>query len=110
MPDAEHDLREPLQWSAELWNNSHHLVPHHAFLILCMCVCVCVCVCVWGGGGERVGDLGMRLHINAVHVDTQLQWDLRNLHNADKSPWSRIIPYTIVYVHKEISILRTPPK
>ena len=23
-------------------------------------------------GGERGGDLGMRLHINAVHVDTQL--------------------------------------
>ena len=33
-----------------------------------------------------------------------------NLHNADKSPWSRIIPYTIVYVHKETSVLRTPPK
>ena len=33
-----------------------------------------------------------------------------NLHNADKSPQSRIIPYTIVYVPKETSILRTPPK
>ena len=33
-----------------------------------------------------------------------------NLHNADKSPRSRIIPYTIVYVHKETSLLRTPPK
>ena len=33
-----------------------------------------------------------------------------NLHNADKSPQSRIIPYTIVYVHKETSVLRTPPK
>ena len=33
-----------------------------------------------------------------------------NLHNVDKSPQSRIIPYTIVYVHKETSVLRTPPK
>ena len=33
-----------------------------------------------------------------------------NLHNADKSLRSRIIPYTIVYVHKETSVLRTPPK
>ena len=33
-----------------------------------------------------------------------------NLHNADKSPRSRIIPYTIVYVHKETSVLRTPLK
>ena len=33
-----------------------------------------------------------------------------NLHNVDKSPRSRIIPYTIVYVHKETSVLRTPPK
>ena len=33
-----------------------------------------------------------------------------NLHNADKSPRSWVIPYTIVYVHKETSILRTPPK
>ena len=34
----------------------------------------------------------------------------RNLHNADKSLWSRIIPCTIVYVHKKTSVLRTPPK
>ena len=33
-----------------------------------------------------------------------------NLHNADKSLQSRIIPCTIVYVHKETSVLRTPPK
>ena len=33
-----------------------------------------------------------------------------NLHNADKSPRPRIIPYTIVYVHKETSVLRTPLK
>ena len=33
-----------------------------------------------------------------------------NLHNVDKSPRSRIIPCTIVYVHKETSVLRTPPK
>ena len=33
-----------------------------------------------------------------------------NLHNADKSPRSRIIPYIIVYVHKKTSILRTPLK
>ena len=33
-----------------------------------------------------------------------------NLHNADKSLQSQIIPYTIVYVHKEPSVLRTPPE
>ena len=33
-----------------------------------------------------------------------------NLYNADKSPRPRIIPYTIVYVHKETSVLRTPLK
>ena len=33
-----------------------------------------------------------------------------NLHNADKSPWSQIISCTIVYIHKETSVLRTPPK
>ena len=34
----------------------------------------------------------------------------RNLHSADKSPRSRIILCTIVYVYKETSVLRTPPK
>ena len=34
----------------------------------------------------------------------------RNLHNVDKSPRSRIIPYTIVYVHKKTFVLRTPLK
>ena len=34
----------------------------------------------------------------------------RNLHNADKSLQSQIIPYTIVYCYKETSVLRTPPK
>ena len=50
--DAEHGLCEPLQWSTELWNNSHHLVPHHPFLTL-------------RGGG---GGLGMRSHTYTLYM------------------------------------------
>ena len=70
--------------------------------------------------GLRCGLLCIHCGLQIVYVLTYHMFTVEppktdslyygNLHNADKSPRSRIISYTIICVHKETSILRTPLK